>query len=387
MKIELHLIQNFAPSCLNRDDTNSPKDCDFGGYRRARISSQCLKRAIRTSPTFAEILPDNLGKRTKALIRLLKDKLIEMGHTENEIDLVVPLFVEKYSGLDNGQKTKVLLYLGFDEITRMAKALASHWEEIVTAVQNAAQSESDATKEKKGKKEKNSIADNFFNEIATAATGATKAADIALFGRMVAEKPDENIDAACQVAHAFSTNRMNMEMDFFTAVDDVLKETEQGAGMMGIIEFNSACFYRYSLIDFDQLVKNLSGDNELALTTVEAFVKASIEAIPTGKQSSMAAHNSPSLVMAVVREKGSPRSLANAFVKPVFPGRSETDDLISKSIFSFDKYWGDLTRMYGESGIKGAAVCVLGDLKLQNLEDKKVDGVERIVKSVREVLA
>ena len=47
MIIELHMLQNFAPSCLNRDDTNSPKECEFGGYRRARISSQCIKRAIR----------------------------------------------------------------------------------------------------------------------------------------------------------------------------------------------------------------------------------------------------------------------------------------------------------------------------------------------------
>jgi CRISPR system Cascade subunit CasC len=385
MKIELHVIQNFAPSCLNRDDTNSPKDCDFGGFRRARISSQCLKRAIRTSPIFMESLKNNLGKRTKALILLLKDKLIEMGHTEKEIDLVVPLFVEKYSGLDNGPKTKVLLYLGYDEITRMAKALDSRWEELVAAVQNVVRSESDTSKEKKGKKEKNPMVDSFFSEIVAAATGATKAADIALFGRMVAEKPDENIDAACQVAHAFSTNRVNMEMDFFTAVDDVLKE-EQGAAMMGTIEFNSACFYRYSLIDFDQLINNLSGDTELALTTVEAFVRASIEAIPTGKQTSMAAQNSPSMVMMVIREKGAPRSLANAFVKPVFPGHGETEDLVSGSIIIFDKYWGDLTRMYGEAGIKKAAICVLDDVKLQYLKAKQVDSVEAIIQSVKEVL-
>ena len=36
MFIEIHTIQNFAPSNLNRDDTGSPKECEFGGHRRAR---------------------------------------------------------------------------------------------------------------------------------------------------------------------------------------------------------------------------------------------------------------------------------------------------------------------------------------------------------------
>jgi len=41
--VEIHVLQNFAPSNLNRDDTGAPKDALFGGTRRARISSQCAK--------------------------------------------------------------------------------------------------------------------------------------------------------------------------------------------------------------------------------------------------------------------------------------------------------------------------------------------------------
>ena len=44
--IEIHALQNFAPSNLNRDDTGVRK-MPFGGTRRARVSSQCLKRSIR----------------------------------------------------------------------------------------------------------------------------------------------------------------------------------------------------------------------------------------------------------------------------------------------------------------------------------------------------
>src|SRR6266545_2919488 len=68
MLIELHLLQNFAPSNLNRDDTGSPKDCEFGGFRRARISSQCIKRAIRDCFREQALVPDeDLSVRTKRL--------------------------------------------------------------------------------------------------------------------------------------------------------------------------------------------------------------------------------------------------------------------------------------------------------------------------------
>jgi CRISPR system Cascade subunit CasC len=140
------------------------------------------------------------------------------------------------------------------------------------------------------------------------------AVDLALFGRMLADLPNKNIDAACQVAHALSTNKVSMEFDFFTAVDDLSPEEETGAGMMGTVEFNSACFYRYANIDLKQLTGNLAGDSELAQKAVEAFLRAAVATIPTGKQNSMAAQNPPSLVFAVVRDKGL-WSLANAFVK------------------------------------------------------------------------
>ena len=148
-----------------------------------------------------------------------------------------------------------------------------------------------------------------------------------LFGRMLADLPEKNMDAACQVAHAISTNKIHsMEMDYYTAVDDINNDNP-GADMIGTVEFNSACFYRYATLDVAELVGGyrdekktrafgLQGDAELARTTATAFLTAFIHAIPTGKQNSFAAHNPPSLVFAVVRD-GPPVSLANAFVKPV----------------------------------------------------------------------
>jgi CRISPR system Cascade subunit CasC len=174
---------------------------------------------------------------------------------------------------------------------------------------------------------------------------------------MLADMPDRNVNAACQVAHALSTHKVEMEMDFFTAVDDLKPDDSSGADMMGTVEFNSACFYRYALVDWDLLVRNLGGDEELARATLEAFLHASIEAIPTGKQNTFAAHNPPSFVMAAVREKGTPWSLANAFEAPV---RANNEGLVKASIERLDQYWGRLSKMYG-SPVRALAWAALDE--------------------------
>jgi CRISPR system Cascade subunit CasC len=178
-----------------------------------------------------------------------------------------------------------------------------------------------------------------------------KAADIALFGRMVAEIENMNVAAACQVAHAISTNEVEIEVDFFTAVDDLQSAAKSGAGMLGIAEFNSSCFYRYSLLDTKQLGElNLAGDHALFKAAADAFLKASIFAIPAGKQSAMAAQNLPLYIRAIVRESGAPMSLANAFLSPIRPDRGI--DLALASICKLETHDKNLARMYGNKGVR-----------------------------------
>ena len=287
MLIELHMIQNFAPSCLNRDDTNTPKECTFGGVRRARISSQCFKRAIRTSPVFKEA------------VAVVAQALDAAGYGHD----------------DGGTKTKVLLFLSPGEIAGYAAATGEFYDEI--AGQLAAIT---ATAEGK-KKPKIKVPAELGKRLKALGSKTTEAADIALFGRMVAETPNLNIDAACQVAHALSTHQAAVEMDFFTAVDDLQPAQETGAGMMGIVQYNSACFYRYAVVDLAQLRANLHGDAQSAREAAVGFCRAAVAAIPTGKQNSMAAHNPPSHVALKVRDGGTPWSLANAFVRPIRLGR------------------------------------------------------------------
>jgi CRISPR system Cascade subunit CasC len=370
MFVELHLIQNFAPSNLNRDDTGSPKECEFGGYRRARISSQCLKRAVRMH--FSQIMsPSELATRSKRVVmERVVPRLIELGHEPPISRAVVERALAAVKlGVNEKAETQYLLFLANSEIDALAQECHRNFEQLASAVEKAAKSKKEAQKD---------IPDDVRRAVETVLDGG-KAADLALFGRMIADLPEKNIDAAAQVAHAISTNRVSAEFDYYTAVDDLNPKADTGAGMIGTVEFNSACFYRYSNVDLAQLARNLKNDNELAARTLNAFLRAGIEAVPSGKQNSMAAQNPPSFVLAVVRSAGL-WSLANAFLNPVHPDQEA--DLIQKSISRIDQHWGALKQMYG-GRIIGACFAQAEPAETPNLGDP-LTTVDEVIARVME---
>ncbi len=351
MFIELHLIQSFAPANLNRDDTGMPKDTEFGGYRRARISSQCIKRAMRLHPVFAQTTQTDVGERTKWMVRLLTPPLVAAGKPQDEAQAVAVALAQAYAGKMDSKKpdkTSVLLYLSQGEIDAIAGQLLADWPAAMAAT----------TADKKAAAPwMADLMKGFIRET----KDRTDAPDIALFGRMLADKPELNIDAACQVAHAISTHRVTMEMDYYTAVDGLLQDEEAGAGMVGFTGYNSACYYRYARIDWDQLVKNLGGDLELARRTVAAFLRAAHAAVPSGKQAAFAAQNPPSFALAVARGDGMAWSLANAFEQPVWAERDRAGrdkGYVASSIAALDTYWGRLSRVYGNDGMTVAALAL-----------------------------
>lgn len=306
--IELHLIQNFAPSCLNRDDTGAPKDAMFGGYRRSRISSQCLKRAIRVTFSSADLLkPEELGMRTRNILSCLEEKLAAKGISEattaieNALKILdLRLKEPKAKNKEESPKhlqTEYLLFLSNNAIAELADVIAERLDDLRA--------------NKASRETKKAIED---------CVSSASAVDVALFGRMLADRKELNVDAAAQVAHAISTHRVDRESDFFTAVDDWTKADEADAGMLGTVEFNSSCQYRYAVVNYDQLLHNLAGDEVLALRGLSAFLKAAVQAIPTGRQNTFAAHNLPSFIGVAVHE-GQPVSLANAFEIPIKAGQ------------------------------------------------------------------
>lgn len=320
MLYEIHMLKNYPPTNLNRDDTGAPKTCLFGGVMRGRVSSQCLKRSWRTSPSFrAEIGDENLGIRTRKLPVLVAEKLVAMGVSQEFADAIQP----RLTGIGNkegketkdGNATAQVIFYAKEDITAVA--------ETVKELLDKCKSVKDVQKLKA-------------KDIQAAVSGADVrpvTLDIALFGRMVTSDAFRDVEASMQVAHAISTNKVAVESDYFTAMDDMLSGSsmdELGAAMIGDVDFNASCYYVYASIDTDALAENLKyADNaeEIVRKAIPALLRAMAFTDPSGKQNSFAGHVLPSVVMVECKEKKIPTSMVNAFVEPVGKG----GDLVKRS--------------------------------------------------------
>ena len=325
--VDIHIIQNLPPSCVNRDDSGSPKSAIYGGVRRLRVSSQSWKRAARLY--FDDLLDaSDVGVRTKRVAGVLAAKIAEDAPelTESALSLAEGVFktakikLSPPRGKKNApQESGYLMFLSAGQIGRLAEL----------AITSARGGEAlDARPVKKIFKEAHAV-------------------DIALFGRMVADDTDLNVDAACQVAHAISTHAAENEYDFFTAVDDEKSRSEEeedaGAGMMGTVEFSSATMYRYATVNLDMLVKNL-GDGEAALRALEVFIKGFCLSMPTGKQNTFANRTVPETVVVSVRED-QPVSLVGAFEKPI--PQDADRGYVDRSVESLVRYSSTIEENYG----------------------------------------
>ncbi|MGL5407858.1 MAG: type I-E CRISPR-associated protein Cas7/Cse4/CasC [Shewanella sp.] len=368
--VELHLIQNFAPSNLNRDDTGAPKDAIFGGQRRARVSSQCFKRAIRLYSRDQQLIPTEYrALRTKKLHALLLERLANRDQQEASGKIEVALAAAGLK-LKDDSKTEYLLFLGEREIAGFAALIEEHWDTLIIP----------AAGEKKGKKESKAAIPAELAKLAKALLDGGKAVDVALFGRMLADLPQVNQDAACQVAHAISTHRVERDFDYFTAVDDVGGPDETGAGMIGQVEFNSATFYRYAALDVNKLRQNLQDDKELTVSAIEALIESMVRAIPTGKQNSFAAHNLPEFIGVSLRK--SPLNLANAFERPIQPRHDKS--LTEQSVEALGEYENKLAPVYGDATDRWAHIDLTGKWQVKNSQTRS--SVSDLATWVRDVV-
>ncbi|QQM67860.1 type I-E CRISPR-associated protein Cas7/Cse4/CasC [Actinomyces weissii] len=324
--VDIHLIQSLPPSCVNRDDSGSPKSAVYGGVRRLRVSSQSWKRATRLY--FNDLLDaSQVGVRTKRVAELLAQRIAADAPelADSASDLAQEVFkaakikLSAPRGKEKGQpESGYLLFLSTSQVARLSA--------LAVAATRAG--------EKLDPKEVKKI----FKE--------AHAVDIALFGRMVADDTDLNVDAACQVAHAVSTHAAENEYDFFTAVDDEKSrsaEEDAGAGMMGTVEFSSATMYRYATVNLDMLVENL-GSSQAALRALEVFVKGFCLSMPTGKQNTFANHTVPELVLVSVRDD-QPVSLAGAFEEAVPNNLSQ--GYVRRSVEALAEHKQSIEQAYG----------------------------------------
>ncbi|MCK9169542.1 MAG: type I-E CRISPR-associated protein Cas7/Cse4/CasC [Treponema sp.] len=292
--IQLHFLTSFPPANLNRDDLGRPKTAKMGGVDRLRVSSQSLKRAWRTSDIFKEALSGSIGIRTKRFGRTVDEKLVKGGIDEKKASEWAKKIAACFGALttdkkDNPLDIKQLVHISPEE----EKAV----DDLIAVL----------IKEKREPED---------TEL-TLLRRPEHAVDIALFGRMLADSPSYNVEAACQVAHAISVHPVTIEDDYFTAVDDLNNGADDmGAAHLGETGFASALFYEYVCIDTEQLIKNLGGDEALAKKTLSALLQAAAMVTPTGKQNSFASRAFASYIM-VEKGKSQPRSLSVAFLKPI----------------------------------------------------------------------
>lgn len=369
MQLELHLIQSFPPANLNRDENGMPKSTVFGGKPRARISSQCQKRAVRKFyQEYADLNPEQFADRSRNWLPELKTLLIEQDIDESHANVAARLALEEGLKLkfnDEGKATTIV-FLGKTELAAIANILVSNWADL----------------EPELSKEKPALPKDIIKAIVKALIDTGKPGDVALFGRMMASLPTVNVDASVQMAHAISVNTLQQEFDFFTAVDDLGGSEDTGADHMGETGYNSSTYYRFATLDTEQLAQNLGGTEHLD-AVIKAFADAFVQAIPSGHQNGFAAHTRPAAVMAVVRQ-GQPVSLADAFEDPISPKSGKS--LLENAVKALDIHWADLTKMYGETGVKYKGIVTRTTLAehLKTLADVERESVEVLLKEALE---
>jgi CRISPR system Cascade subunit CasC len=373
--IEMHALRSFPPSNLNRDDLGTPKTAVFGGARRLRISSQCLKRTWRMSEHFrGAFAEDQLGIRTDRLpevvLKAIGDSLDEASR-EGLLTLLGSIGKKgaKTSAAedeeeDDEEKSKGKAK-GDDATDGAAATRTAHLlflsRQEIEAVGNFARAKKDAlTKVLNNKKKPDAKAiEKLRGELKEYLEQHTKknAIDVGLFGRFVTSDEFDTVEGALQVAHGLGTQKVEVEYDYFTAVDDLGEGP--GAGHLGESEFASSVLYLYACCELGELEQNLGArgatgrtvDAEaraLARTSLPALVRAMAESTPKGKKTGTAPHTPAEYVEVVVR-RGAPLSFANSFTKPV-DGREADGDVMSASIARLAKHRDRIEGAYGRGG-------------------------------------
>ena len=342
--IQLHLLTAYPPSNLNRDDLGRPKSAIFGGKERLRISSQSLKRAWRQSSVFEEAMGDFKGTRTKRLGVEVADYFKSKGVKDKDAEEWAKKIMAEFGKLESDKSRALLL--------SQLVHIAPEEQQAIYALADLLINEKREPNEAELKK----------------LLAKPKAVDIAMFGRMLADSPTHNVEAAVQVAHAISVNQSKIEDDFFTAVDDLNNNAvDAGAGHMGEAAFGAGVFYLYLCINKSLLHETLQ-DDALVKRSIQALVRSAATVSPTGKQNSFASRAYTSYLLA---EKGSqqPRSLSVAFLKAI-----TGEDIMSSAIQALENQRINFETTYGACADAYLSMnAYTGEGSLQRLVDFVAD--------------
>ncbi len=352
--LQLHLLTAYPPSNPNRDDQGRPKQANVGGAPRLRLSSQSIKRALRLSEPFRQGLAGHMGQRTKLMVKVILDHLTVGGMEAAQARARAEEIAKVFGKIEPQDKKRP------DAIQGTTLAFISP-EERAFALELA-----DRALAGEALPADKELAKNVLRT-------ADGAVDIAMFGRMLADNPDFNRDAAVQVAHAITTHRAQAEDDYFTAVDDLkTRADDTGGAHLGEHGFGSGVYYLYACVNCDLLVENLGGDRELAVRGLRSLVRAIATATPSGKQNSHAHRPRAGYLRAEIGS-AAPRDLTGAFFAPVGGA-----DLFRASVEALERTAADIDRAYGPAAEATEVMDVpKGQGTLAAVEDFAASALER----------
>ena len=308
--IQIHALTSYPPSNLNRDDLGRPKTAIFGGSQRLRISSQCLKRTWRTGDTYETAMADHLGIRTKNYGCKIFDRFLENGIDRKTALEWAHLMLEQFgkpktSSADLKKQLKTLDFDSDDVTAEHALLSVKQLIHLSPKEQTQIMIAIDRIAKENRKPKKNDV--GLRNDHQTA--------DIAMFGRMIASSPKFNMDAAVQVAHAITIHKVDVEDDFFSAVDDLNTDADSGAAHLGDLGFGAGVYYLYACINFDLLLANLQNDEKFAIKSVNSLLESILTESPTGKQNSFGSRAYANYALVEIGTF-QPRNLSIAFLNP-----------------------------------------------------------------------
>lgn len=320
--IDIHVLQTMPAANPNRGEDGLPKSVIYGGVNRARVSSQSWKRAMRQyfnhqvdqdDAQDAAWLDD---MRSRYIPAIIAEELEKRGMDKEEAeDRASAVISEGVGGLKRDKDGKLMS----TALVMLSKGQLDRLIDFAQTVQFEKTEKKDSATYK--------IPDKDAKKALKDLLKANNSLALSVFGRMVASDASLNVEAASQVAHAFSINSLVPEFDYFAAVDDA--DDAVGAGMIDNFGFNASTYYRYANLNIDELKLNLDKD-ELVDKAIEYFIKAFVLSMPSGKQTSFANKTLPSYVQVNVRDD-TPVNLASAFEKPVKP------DFVENGITKIEK--------------------------------------------------
>ena len=317
--LDMHALQILPPSCVNRDDTNTPKTCVYGGKTRARVSSQCWKKAIRDY--FRSHNITDVGIRTKKFKSCIEDRLMKnYSFSEEEAAKASEVAVKQSKVVSEKENAKsVIAFFSEKEMEEFAKVIADNKDEFTNS---------------------KSVSKEVIKQLVDAIRN-NPSTDMLLFGRMFASDPSLDYDASCQVAHAISVNEARTEYDYFTAVDDIPDESNNGSAFLDTKQFTDPIFYRYANINLSDTSELVKYDKESAAKAARDFLEAFVFSMPTGSVNGYANNTLPDYILVSLRED-TPVNFAPAFIKTV-----GSDDFETEAENLLDSYADKISEKYG----------------------------------------